>query len=105
MLELIVCRPSEDERTALGIGELTPQDGLVGDNWRARGSWKKEDQPADVDVQLTLMNARCFRRHSIVSIGESPAGISSLTNTPKISPLVVMISSPIMINSGSIACA
>ena len=34
------------------------EDGLVGDNWRARGNRKTPDGSALLDAQLTLMNAR-----------------------------------------------
>ncbi len=57
VLELIVRRPHADEREALEEGELNSDEGLVGDNWKARGTaggWK----PAIPDRQLTLMNAR-----------------------------------------------
>jgi hypothetical protein len=58
VLELIVCRPVIDERAVLGIGELTQQDGLVGDNWLARGGPRKDGAPPDEAVQLTLINTR-----------------------------------------------
>jgi len=57
VLELIVRRPRTDEREVLEEGQLDPAEGLVGDNWKARGTaggW----QPAIPDRQLTLMNAR-----------------------------------------------
>ena len=57
VLELIVRRPQTDAREVLQEGELDPAHGLVGDNWRSRGSsggW----QPALTDRQLTLMNSR-----------------------------------------------
>jgi MOSC domain-containing protein YiiM len=50
-LELIVCRPAEDEREVLAEARLDFEEGLVGDSWRARGG-------AHPDMQLTLMNAR-----------------------------------------------
>jgi hypothetical protein len=56
-LEMIVRRPRTDEREALEAGELDPEHGLVGDNWKTRGTaggW----QPPQADRQLTLMNAR-----------------------------------------------
>ena len=34
VLKLIVCRPKEDEREVLEIGELDLNKGLVGDNWQ-----------------------------------------------------------------------
>lgn len=56
-LELIVRRPRTDAREVLEEGKLDLDQGLVGDNWKARGAsggW----QPASPDRQLTLMNSR-----------------------------------------------
>lgn len=53
----------------------------------------------------TLINAPCSFKRWIVSCGESPRGISSRTNAARISPRVVMISSPTITNSGSMAWA
>ena len=58
-VELIVRRPAEDEREELAEGELTLEEGLVGDNWRARGSRHTADGSADPDTQLNVMNSRC----------------------------------------------
>jgi hypothetical protein len=55
---LIVRRPTEDERELLDEAELDAVEGLVGDNWRTRGSRATEDGSAHPDLQLTLMNAR-----------------------------------------------
>ena len=57
-VELIVRRPAVNEREVLTEGELSTVDGLVGDNWRARGSASTEDGSAHPDAQITLMNAR-----------------------------------------------
>jgi MOSC domain-containing protein len=57
-VELIVRRPAEDERETLDQAELDTAQGLLGDNWRARGSRATEDGSAHPDLQLTLMNAR-----------------------------------------------
>jgi hypothetical protein len=57
-VELIVRRPAEGERELLGAAELDVVEGLVGDNWRARGSRATKDGAAHPDLQLTLMNAR-----------------------------------------------
>lgn len=53
----------------------------------------------------TLIKAPCSFKRRIVSCGVRPAGISCFTKEARISPFVVIISSPIMIRSGSIACA
>ena len=57
LLELIVRRPLTDEREILEVGELDPEEGLVGDNWRARGAGNGGRTPP-ADTQLTIMNAR-----------------------------------------------
>jgi hypothetical protein len=58
VLELIACRPEQGERTEPAEATLDPADGLVGDNWRARGSRHTEDGSAQVERQVTLMNVR-----------------------------------------------
>jgi hypothetical protein len=58
-LEWIVRRPRVDEREVLTEAVLDVEDGLVGDNWRARGSSKTPDRSAHPDMQLNVMNARC----------------------------------------------
>ena len=50
-------RPRTDAREVLEEGELDPAEGLVGDNWKSRGSAGGAG-PALSDRQLTLMNAR-----------------------------------------------
>jgi hypothetical protein len=57
-VELIVRRPSEEEREVLSEAQLDPLEGLVGDNWRSRGSRATDDGSAHPDLQLTLMNSR-----------------------------------------------
>ena len=57
-LELIVARPADGERTALEAGELSLAGGLVGDNWKTRGSRRTADGTAHPGMQLTIMNAR-----------------------------------------------
>jgi hypothetical protein len=57
-VELIVCRPGEGERAVLTEAELDERLGLVGDNWRRRGSRATANGSAHPDLQLTLMNAR-----------------------------------------------
>jgi len=58
VLKLIVRRPRDDEREALEEGELDLLEGLVGDNWRTRGSSRTSDGSAHLDMQLTIINAR-----------------------------------------------
>jgi hypothetical protein len=58
VLELIVRRPQVGEREALDEGHLDVVQGLVGDNWRRRGSSRTADGSAHPDMQLNIMNAR-----------------------------------------------
>lgn len=58
VLELIVRRPLIDEREVLAEGELNLADGLVGDNWRLRGSSRTPDGSSHPEMQLNIMNAR-----------------------------------------------
>jgi MOSC domain-containing protein YiiM len=60
-VELIVRRPAEDEREVVEQARLDPDDGLVGDTWRERGSKATGDGSPHPDMQLTLMNARSAR--------------------------------------------
>jgi len=55
---LIVARPDPGAREELAQATLDPAVGLVGDNWQARGSRHTEDGSAEVERQVTLMNAR-----------------------------------------------
>jgi len=57
-LKLIVRRPSDEQREVLQTGELDLVFGLVGDNWKARGSRHMPDGSANPDSQVTIMNAR-----------------------------------------------
>lgn len=57
-LELVVRRPREGEREVVGAADLDPLEGLVGDDWKRRGSRKTTDGSAHLATQLTLMNAR-----------------------------------------------
>ena len=58
VLELIVRRPQTEAREVLDVGELNLVEGLVGDNWKQRGSSQTADGSANPDTQLTLTNAR-----------------------------------------------
>ncbi|PON14259.1 MOSC domain-containing protein [Candidatus Entotheonella serta] len=57
-LELIVRRPQIGTREVLESGELDRDEGLVGDNWRTRGSSRSADGTAHPDMQINIMNAR-----------------------------------------------
>lgn len=58
VLELIVRRPQENEREVLETGELDVELGLVGDNWKTRGSSRTTDGFGHPEMQLNIMNAR-----------------------------------------------
>ena len=60
VLELIVRRPTSDEREVLEEGELHLQEGLVGDSWKLRGSSRTSDGSPHPDMQLNIMNARAI---------------------------------------------
>lgn len=58
VLDLIVRRPRVGEREVLEQGELDLVEGLVGDNWRTRGSPRTADGSAHPDMQLNVMSSR-----------------------------------------------
>ena len=58
VLELIVRRPQTEAREVLDAGELDLAEGLVGDNWKQRGSSQTADGSANPETQLTLTNTR-----------------------------------------------
>ncbi len=58
VVAMIVRRPDTDQREVLESGELDVAEGLVGDNWRSRGSRMTADGSAHPDMQLNIMNAR-----------------------------------------------
>ena len=58
VLALIVRRPQVEAREVLEVGELDQVEGLVGDNWKTRGSSQTADGSAHPDMQLNIMNAR-----------------------------------------------
>lgn len=58
ILKMIVRRPQEDAREIIKEAQLTPSDGMLGDNWKTRGSRHTPDGSANIEAQITLMNAR-----------------------------------------------
>jgi len=56
VVELIVRRPTVDERETVEEAELDLEDGLVGDSWRARG--RSGGRPANEKAQITVTSAR-----------------------------------------------
>ncbi|MFZ4720961.1 MAG: MOSC domain-containing protein [Ilumatobacteraceae bacterium] len=57
-LEMVVRRPTHDQREVLDAGVLDVAVGLVGDNWQERPSRDMPDGGPHPDKQLTIMNAR-----------------------------------------------
>jgi len=58
VVELIVRRPKIDKREVVEEGVLDLKEGLVGDNWKVRGSSRTSDRSAHPLMQLNIMNAR-----------------------------------------------
>jgi MOSC domain-containing protein YiiM len=58
ILKLIVRRPNVDEREVLMEGELNTEEGLVGDTWKVRVNVHARDGLANLNKQITIMNAR-----------------------------------------------
>jgi hypothetical protein len=58
VLQLIVCRPEEDQRQEMNEADLDPLKGLIGDNWILRGSRRTPDGSAHPDMQINIMNSR-----------------------------------------------
>ncbi len=59
-LEMIVRRPQVNQREKLDEGTLDLTDGLLGDNWKIRGSSRMADGSAHPEMQLNIMNARAI---------------------------------------------
>lgn len=57
-LLMIVRRPDIEERELPEEGTLDVDVGLVGDNWKARGSTRTPDGRANPEAQITIMNSR-----------------------------------------------
>ncbi len=57
-VELIVRRPDVDQRQRIETGQLNPELGLEGDNWKQKGSRHTADGSAHPDMQINLMNCR-----------------------------------------------
>jgi MOSC domain-containing protein YiiM len=55
---MIVRRPDRDTREVVDEAVIDEDEGLVGDNWRARGSRSRPDGSADPESQLTVMSTR-----------------------------------------------
>jgi len=60
VLMMIVRRPRTEQREVLAEAQVDLTDGLVGDNWKPRGSRHTPDGAAHPDAQITVMNARAI---------------------------------------------
>jgi hypothetical protein len=58
VVELIVRRPTVDEREVLEMAELNLAEGLAGDSWKLRGSSRTPDNSPHPLMQLNIMNSR-----------------------------------------------
>jgi Uncharacterized protein conserved in bacteria len=58
VLELIVRRPKVNAREVVQTAELNIVNGLVGDNWLARGSSRTNNGLGHPEMQLNIMNSR-----------------------------------------------
>jgi MOSC domain-containing protein YiiM len=57
-LEMIIVRPDVDGREVRVEAELVVGEGLLGDNYVARGNHRTDDGKAHPEAQVTLMNSR-----------------------------------------------
>jgi hypothetical protein len=57
-LEMIVRRPSQDEREVVPEGVLDEVDGLLGDNWFSRATSRAITEGRHLDSMITEMSAR-----------------------------------------------
>ena len=60
VLKMIVRRPNVDERELVNEAGLNLEVGLVGDTWKIRGSKSTPDGSANIQAQITIMNARAI---------------------------------------------
>ena len=58
VIELIVRRPEVDQREVLDEAELDTTLGLIGDNWKVRGSKRTPDGSSHPEMQINIMNSR-----------------------------------------------
>ena len=61
VIEMIVRRPEVDRREVLTEAKLDLIEGLVGDNWKPRGSKKTSDGSAHPEMQINIMNSRVIQ--------------------------------------------
>lgn len=73
-VQLIVRRPETDAREVLEEASLDLVNGLLGDNWKTRGSGRTNNGSAHPDMQLNVMNARVISLIAPVKENWSLAG-------------------------------
>lgn len=61
ILEMIARRPRVNGREVLLTGELDLTEGLIGDNWKTRGSSRSTNNFGHPEMQLNIMNSRAIR--------------------------------------------
>jgi hypothetical protein len=59
-VHLLVRRPAPGQRETLAEATLDLVHGLLGDNWKVRGSRHTSDGSADPNAQVTVMNSRAI---------------------------------------------
>lgn len=60
-VEMIVRRPEMGQREILEQAQVDLIEGLIGDNWRTRGSRRTEDGSAHPEMQIAIMNTRTIQ--------------------------------------------
>lgn len=60
VLEMIVRRPEVDQREIVETATLDLAEGLLGDNWKTRGSANMPDGSANPEAQITVMSSRAI---------------------------------------------
>ena len=58
VLEMIVRRPTVNERETVSEATLDLVEGLLGDSWKQRGSSRTADGSANPEMQINIMNSR-----------------------------------------------
>ena len=61
VVQMIARRPTTETREILEECELDSVQGLVGDNWKTRGSSQSPDGSSHPDMQITIMNSRAIQ--------------------------------------------
>jgi len=60
VLEMIVVRPGTDERVLPESCDLSPEQGVQGDNWASRAHVQQSDGTLNFGYQVTVMNSRAI---------------------------------------------